>query len=67
MGSLWRDYGTVIISVSVLSNRPHQVKENLQSYMEHCQSKVGHHFFVDDIDLSLLCIKCMEVNFVLFS
>ena len=38
------------------------MKENLQSYMEHCQSKLGPHFFVDDIDLSLLCIKCMEVS-----
>ena len=38
------------------------MKENLQSYMEHCQSKLGQHFFVDDIDLSLLCIKCMEVS-----
>lgn len=40
---------------------PKAVKEHLQKYLDFVHEKLGRQFIVNDMDLYLLCIKCMEV------
>ena len=40
---------------------PEEVKEHLQQYLNLVHKKFGQGFVASDMDLYLLCIKCMEV------